>query len=283
MNRLALSQRIKGLSEVFASESPMGQDLSAMAYVLDNMSEEKFANILNKEYSTDKEAVELGGGFGVTKSAPSITRERAKRLRDLNLNPEQKKVIEEVFEVTIPESTVTPITTPSTAPANLPKLASEEGDMEMYWNKEASEAVQSYLLKDVIGMDKAVCCDTGRKLDKEQMPDATKKQEKPATLTEEQTPKLSESLDSDIVSKAEKAKPVNKEASEEKEAGKAPTCKKCGKPFIGKKGETCVCKKEKDASEEESLISSEGIELTTPMSDVKLSSEDEDQLSKLFE
>ena len=282
MNRLALSQRIKGLSEAFASESPIGQDLSAMAYVLENMSEEKFASVLNKEYSADKEANIYGApGQGGSSVINARVQKALDTLKSFNLNEKEK---ESLFEVFLPKegTPAVPMMTPSTAPANLPKLASEEGDIEMYWNKEASEAVQSYLLKDVVGMDKAVCCDTGRTLEKEQIPDAEKKQEKPATLTEEQTPKLSESLDSGIVEEAAKAKPVNKEA------GEAPKCKVCGKPFIGKKGETCTCKKDKkedkkEATEEESMINSDGIELTAPMSDVKLSSEDEDQLSKLFE
>ena len=316
MDRLALSQRIKGLSEVFASENPIAQDLSAMSYVLENMSDEKFANVLNKEYTADKEAavgeVGLGSMAGPTK-APTVRRPLMERdigkPGAIKSDADIAKAIAEKFPEhatdsdairTIAEAIkkvqtkapapVTTQPTPSGVPTGVPsKLASEE-DSGMYWNKEASDAVQNYLLKDVVGMDKAVCCDTGRQLDKEQMPDATKKQEKPATLKEEQTPKLSESLDSKIVEKAKAAKPVAKDA------GKAEmiTCPKCGSKVLKATGYCLKCKKkiseskpkdkpkkDKDAIDD-SVMSSEGVELIAPMSEVKLSSEDEDQLSKLF-
>lgn len=215
MDRLALSQRIKGMSEVFASSNPISQDLAAMSYVLEHMSDEKFANILNKEYTAD--------------------------------------VAEQSSET--------------------PKQASKE-DTSMYWNKEASDAIKTYLLKDVVGMDKSICCDTGRHLDKEQMPDATKKQEKPATLKEEQTPKLSESLDSKIVEKAKAAKPVNKEA------GKLPKALK--EKMEEMRAKRNKSENDREATIDDSVLSSEGVELVAPMNETKLSSEDEELLSKLF-
>ena len=83
------------------------------------------------------------------------------------------------------------------------KSASDAG---LFWSKEASDIVLAGLVDEA----------KGAQLTKEQTPDGHKKAEKPATLKEEQTPNISESLDSDIVKKSQG--PVEKSASEEKEA-----------------------------------------------------------------
>jgi len=62
-------------------------------------------------------------------------------------------------------------------------------------------------------MNKVQCCDTGRHLEKKQMPDGEKKAETPSTLKPEQTPDIAESIDSDMVAKSHG--PVRKEASKE--------------------------------------------------------------------
>lgn len=54
MDRKALSKRLEGLSSVFASETPIATDLKAMAYTLDKMADEKFKEILSKDYSADE-------------------------------------------------------------------------------------------------------------------------------------------------------------------------------------------------------------------------------------
>jgi hypothetical protein len=162
MDRKALSKRLEGLSSIFASETPIATDLKAMAYTLDKMADDKFSEILAKDFDADKPMEE-------DKAAGECS-------NGCNCNEDGKE-----------------------------KAASEEG---LYWNREASDIVIAGLVKEY----------TGASLTKEQMPDGEKKAEKPATLKEEQTPDISESLDSDIVKHSQS--PVKKEAGSLKGPGK---------------------------------------------------------------
>lgn len=87
------------------------------------------------------------------------------------------------------------------------------------WSKSASTAVLQALVRDVTGMNKSVCCDTKQNLTKEQMPDADKKAETPASLKADQIPDESESLDSDMVAKSKKTS-LKKEAGAKRGPGK---------------------------------------------------------------
>jgi hypothetical protein len=335
MDRKVLSNRIQGLSEVFASDNAMHQDLKAMSYVLSQMSDEKFANVVNPEFSgeMEKEAFVLGGpkhepyqqgghsgpsmgGLGSGAGAVKDPVDLAVGMMEKGLIPSDENVLLQAAKKFNAKAKLEQSKTPVTQgvpPVNqlkgLTRYAGEDLEDGAYWNKEASDKVRDFLLKDVVGMDKSICCDTNRHLDKEQMPDATKKQTKPATLKEEQTPKLSEALDSKIVEKAKAAKPVNKEAGSEKGPGipdgtgpgkDSPECPKSKekeekgekkeekkKEKKEEKGEKKEDKKEEKKEEKKedkdaNVEVVEGIELTATDMDVTLSADDEAALSKLF-
>jgi hypothetical protein len=73
-------------------------------------------------------------------------------------------------------------------------------------------------------MNKSVCCDTGRHLDKEQIPDGTHKPTLAPTLKKEQAPDIEKSINSGMVEKSHGA--VQKEAGSKKGPGKSsPKCK----------------------------------------------------------
>lgn len=251
MDRIALSKRLEGLSDVFASATPIARDLKAMAYVLANMNDASFGTILNPSYTP--EAVEA-----------SVEQPAA-------------PVVEE-------------------------KTASEA--VGSFWTKAASAAVLNNLVRDVVGMNKSVCCDTGRHLDKVQMPDGDKKAEKPAQLKDDQTPSIKESLKSGIVEKSHGK--VQKEAAESKDAGMnavvnksenyppagfvkkdegLPTDKEAAKvqPADKKVVEDKEVKKDvKKEEKEATVLNTEGIEMNPTMDDVEMSSEEAANLSKLF-
>lgn len=228
MDRIALSKRIGGLADVFTSGSRIRRELEAMSYVLENMDDEKFATILNEGYTADasEDEKEAQGVRGLQPTAPSRIPDIMERRRQRTQQMGTPDV--PVFEPRDPRRALqTLMSSPKVQEAiqndpilkNQFKQAAEALGIDLEkpegnsWNREASEAVARNLIADIFGkeaMEKAVCCDTGRKLDKKQMPDATKKQEKPATLTDEQTPKLSEALDSDMYEKSQGS--VRKEA-----------------------------------------------------------------------
>lgn len=56
MDRIALSQRLEGLSKVFASDTPMHRDLKAMSHVLSKMSDDNFSKVIDAEYVPDVES-----------------------------------------------------------------------------------------------------------------------------------------------------------------------------------------------------------------------------------
>jgi hypothetical protein len=92
---------------------------------------------------------------------------------------------------------------------------------ESAWTKEAFDYVAQNLVRDVLGMEKSICCDTKRHLDKVQMPDAkkspetkgavTRQEDTGAALKPEQVPDLSVALESDMLKKSKGA--VRKEAA----------------------------------------------------------------------
>jgi hypothetical protein len=309
MDRIALSNRIKGLSEVFASDNEIAQDLGAMAYVLANMSEEKFASIVNPGIDNgEKEAAGIPFSMSPAKQ-PSVVAPEVGKLND-NLKDEVLgKMIEMLNSGMNPSQIKSEVKKMAPAlmsgeptPNKVPTMvqASEDSECEMvgmYWNKAASNAVADALLKDVVGMDKSICCDTKRHLDKEQMPDSEKKQETPSTLKGEQIPVNKENLDSGIVEKAKAAKPVNKQAGSEEGPGKpdgtgpckdTTECPNSDKAAVEESvedtGKSSAEDSDKDASlTEEASVQSEGVELTAPMSDAKCSSDEEAELNKLFD
>lgn len=184
-----------------------------------------------------------------------------------------------------------------------------------YWNREASTAVINNLLRDVVGMEKTVCCDTGRHITKEQTMDGHRKTvEKPATLKPEQTPEIEDVLKSNMVEKShgkvrkEAAKETPKVAGQNADQNKSkniPTPQRLeqliktteGLPSGKEAAEKCDEKgphgpkthgKEKGKEEkkpvevEATMIESEGIQLAPAMEEVTLTKEDEERLGKLF-
>jgi len=312
MNRKALSERIQGLSEVFASDNPIYQDLQAMSYVLSEMDDEKFASIVNPEFTAEKEATTFTGTPGQvmparptgqydqysskpTKSVPAdvlgdliaIWQDATIPHSDKLSLIDQVKAMAQKAETAIKsdaqkvEKGVVPGLPGSGAPAStrVPGLmtASEEDSEGIFWTKEASASVRDFLLKDVVGMDKSICCDTGRALEKVEMPDGDKKPEAPATLTKEQIPSIKETLDSKIVEKADAAKPVNKDAGKQPKDKVIKNIEKQIK-ILKKDDGAEEAKKEATASNHEV----EGIELAATDMDASLSSDEASELAKLF-
>lgn len=205
MDRIALAKRLENLSSVFSSYSPYNRDLKAMAYALNKMAEDKFTTILSADFSDEAvESCMCGGGHG----APVIAPEMPGAIPmdgpmggPLDIGGAKPKVI---------------ILKPEAESMSAEATAKTAG---MFWSKDASKAVIDNLLRDVVGMNKSVCCDTGSKLEDNQVPDGTHGglPEKAQTLTEEQTPDISKSIKSDIVEKSHGA--VQKEAGSKKGPG----------------------------------------------------------------
>jgi hypothetical protein len=283
MDRIALAKRLESLSSVFASHTPYNRDLKAMSYVLNKMADDKFKNIMSADFASD-EAVEscMCGG------APEIAPEMPGAIPmggPLDIGAKPKVIV---------------IKTEEAGPMSVEATEKTAG---MFWSKDASKAVIDNLLRDVVGMNKSICCDTGRHLDKEQVPDGTHAglPQRAQTLTEEQTPDVAKVLDSGIVDKSHGK--VEKEASiadikKKKEEDKK---KKALKVLEGKKTkdsseavEPVVIeaankseeeKKEKETACDKDATSSlvEGIELMASMDDVELDAKEAAELSKLFE
>ncbi|MCX7914292.1 MAG: hypothetical protein N2511_06885, partial [Thermodesulfovibrionales bacterium] len=145
-----------------------------------------------------------------------------------------------------------------------------------YWNREASELVQQSLLREIVGMDKPVCCDTGRHLTEEQIPDGTHKgiPEKPDTLTKKQTPDISKSIKSNMVDKSrgEIRKDAKEKVEEEQNYKEVPIGEV--KKDSGKK----ECKEANDSR----TISFDGIELESSLDELELTPSELDEISNLF-
>ena len=293
MDRIALAKRLESLSSVFASHTPYNRDLKAMSYVLNKMSDDKFTNILSGDFSAeDFEACMCGKG----PMGPAVPPMMAPQGLPVEIpEDEDKKVIVIKTEEGMPMS-----------------AEASEKTAGMFWCREASKAVVDGLLRDVLSMDKTVCCDTKRHLEKEQIPDGTHAglPERGVALKPEQTPDIAESLDSDMVNKSHGK--VEKEAGS-KEASLADIKKKKEEKDQAqvkkdvedlKKAKKEQAKKASDDEEDEkpaeeakpaekdeegeddkdastsSII--EGIELSASMDEFELEANEAEELSKLF-
>lgn len=240
MDRIALAKRLEGLSKVFASTTPYHRDLKAMAEVLTRVEDEKFATILSPDFTAEA-AAEVDAAYQRGQNLPGLSQgmrttpstgttplaDPQIALKALKSNP--RATIDDALALIrkYPELKSTPISdlkgvvepmhTPAPVPAVAPVRMASEENTGMFWSKEASEAVQNNLVRDVVGMEKSICCDTKRHLDKGQVPDGSHDGEKAATLKKEQTPDQSKSLDSGIVEKSHGK--VNKEAGSVKGPG----------------------------------------------------------------
>ncbi len=298
MDRIALAKRLESLSSVFASHTPYNRDLKAMSYVLSKLSDDKFQTILSGDFNADEhEACMCGAGPG-----PAVIPMGAPADVSVGEPEEEKKIIVIKTDGGMPMS-----------------AEATEKTAGMFWCKEASQAVVDNLLRDVVAMNKSVCCDTGKHLEKEQIPDGTHAglPERGVALKPEQTPDIAESLDSDMVNKSHGK--VEKEAGS-KEASLADIKKKKEEKDQAKmKADVEKLKKdkkeqakkasddeedEKPAEEDEkpaeeakpaekdeegeddkdastsSII--EGIELSASMDEFELEANEAEELSKLF-
>lgn len=318
MDRQAISKRLEGLSNVFASHTPMYRDLKAMSYVLANMKEDQFTKILAAEYMADEPVESVLRDMPAGPAARGPKRPMVQIMSPLrgkqdvvnleDLSPRLQDMVRS--ELTQKQKAVVP-----GAPA--PVMASEEGTAAeevsesvvessdesagLYWNRDASEAVMNNLIRDVTGMNKTICCDTGSKLTPEQTPDGKHAgvPEKPTTLKDEQTPDQVDVLDSGIVEESNKT-PLKKEAGSKKgpgvpdgtgpgaDSGKCPMKKDDEKKDDEVKDKDKKDDEEKDDEKKDdevkdsSVIDFEGIELTASMGEVDISPEEADKLSKLF-
>lgn len=287
MDRIALAKRLESLSSVFASHTPYNRDLKAMSYVLSKLSDDKFQTILSGDFNADEhEACMCGAGPG-----PAVIPMGAPADVSVGEPEEEKKIIVIKTDGGMPMS-----------------AEATEKTAGMFWCKEASQAVVDNLLRDVVAMNKSVCCDTGKHLEKEQIPDGTHAglPERGVALKPEQTPDIAPVLDSKIVEKSHGA--VKKEAAEQSEDEKQDEAsKEASLADIKKKKEEAEkeklekdvkdlkkAKKEKKASDEEEndkddkdaaegSSSFEGIELVASMDEVELDANEASELSKLFE
>jgi len=266
MDRIALAKRLEGLSEVFASHTPYNRDLKAMSYVLNKMSDDKFTGVISSDFTEEAEACMCGKG-------PM-------------------------------DSGVIPVGGPEGLPGAEPKIVlikKEEGipmaveasekTAGMFWSKDASKAVVDNLLRDVVGMTKSVCCDTGKKLESNQVPNGKHKgiPEKASTLKPEQVPDVSTSLDSGIVEKSHGK--VEKDASiadikaDKIKKDKAKAIKTLEKAEKSKDAaEESSKDEEKKEDQQREPVSSiiEGIELSASMDEFELGADEASELSKLF-
>jgi hypothetical protein len=267
MDRIALAKRLEGLSKVFASTTPYHRDLKAMAEVLSKVEDEKFATILSPDFTSEASGVEAAApspfgapGLRHPGTAPSIPGRGIMRedpeiaYQALISNPEATIEDALAFSRKYPNyakkplrGVMRPTEKPVTSPVTVPAMSAEasEENTGMFWSKEASEAIQNNLVRDVLGMNKSICCDTKRHLEKNQIPDGTHDGEKASNLTKEQTPKLADVLKSDIVEKSHGK--VKKEASAEEDDKKDD--KKEDKAATSEKEE---CDKLEDKKEEKS-------------------------------
>lgn len=316
MDKMALADRFEGYSKIFASDSNMGIDLKAMADTLREMPEEKFAKVVDAG---------LLGGIG--KGVPMMHSRTPMSERPYNIGegPEGKAKM-------IPEKGLTDIAKKHSIPAEKMKsiyqdimeaaeAASEEVEAckeqkdssSEAWTKSASDFVAQNLVRDILGMEKSICCDTKRHQTPKQMPDAKKTQEikgavdraedTGAALKPEQVPHLDVKLNSDMFKKSKG--PVRKEAAAaaeenpESEAAEKQDMKDAGKvedpAKIAEKVKKMEEEKKKKELEEKSrpkkeeseveanTIVAEGIEFDNVMQEVDANDEDVKKLSALFE
>jgi hypothetical protein len=257
--------------------------------------------------SSRKDPAHTPGGIAPTdpmfKDVPKGA--KAKMISDIakrrKLDPNMVQSIYEDFMVASKEG----------ASEEVESCGKKEASTESAWTKEAFDYIAQNLVHDVLGMDKSICCDTKRHLDKVQMPDAKKSPETKgavirqedtgAALKPEQVPDLSVVLESDMYKKSQGA--VRKEAAAvteetpEAKAAEPQEVKDAGKVKDPAK-ELEKMKKEKEQEElkaksrpkadtpkeaEANTIVAEGIEFDGVIMDVDASDEDVKKLSSLFE
>jgi hypothetical protein len=321
MDKMALADRFEGYSHVFASDSNIGIDLKAMADTLREMPEEKFAKVINADFEEESSVISPMPGPGSMRRTPLSERPgygggkridpaKAKMIADkYKLTPDQ------IHEIAVDlESLKGPAPKPSFEEAEAAAKVEDPKAVKDTWTKSASDYIAQNLVRDVLGMDKSICCDTKRHLTPPQMPDAKKKQETKGAvarqedtgraLTPEQTPVLSEKLDSDMYKKSKG--PVRKEAtaaSEETPDARAAESqkdavskddtakqladvqKKQDEADKKKKQEELEARHKKPANEEveANTIVAEGIEFDNVMMEADANDEDVKKLSALFE
>jgi len=317
MNRIALSDRLEGMSKVFAEENPIAQDLKAMAFALRNTTDEKFASVLNPEFEADVQSSEEvdAAGFGGQGWAPyqrgdnlpstsglshgnkPISTEALAKAFEQMAKTKKQVTFGEILE-SLKGMVKAPMADPGVAPIKegAEEIAVEASeDAGLFWTKEATEYITANLIKNVLGMDKSICCDTKRKLTPAQMPEGQHAGQKAPTLKPEQVPNQ-EYLDSKMVEKSHGA--VKKEATEQEEELKM-TPEELEKHEKGEtKAEEAKEKKEDPKAEkaedkkmeqaekteeiEANIFTAEGIELSGSMDEVDASSEEIQKLSALF-
>jgi hypothetical protein len=324
MDKMALADRFEGYSHVFASDSNIGIDLKAMADTLREMPEEKFAKVINADFEEESSVISPMSGPGSMRRVPlserpgygggkKIDPAKAKMIADkYKLTPDQ------IHEIAVDlESLKGPAPKPSFEEAEAAAKVEAPKAVKDTWTKSASDYIAQNLVRDVLGMDKSICCDTKRHLTPPQMPDAKKKQETKGAvvrqedtgraLTPEQTPVLSEKLDSDMYKKSKG--PVRKEAtaaSEETPETRAAEPQAVNKDAVKVKDPAKEIEKMKKEKAEEELkarheqdkktvgkpadeeveantIVAEGIEFDNVMMEADANDEDVKKLSALFE
>ena len=325
MDKIALAKRFEGFSKVFAEDSSIGVDLKAMSDALVGMTDEKFASIVNSNYEAEAFVSPMSPDPQALQNRVPMSQRPAGGQKNVPTDPmfsfpNQAKLTQVAQQngVSVPQlqGILEALKTNKAASEEKAPVSKDN------WSKEAFNHVANNLVRDVLGMNKSVCCDTGRKLDKKQMPDATKApetkgvrptdQDTGRALTPEQIPSKAEALASDMYKKSKG--PVKKEAAEDtdvaeaektqaedsaKDAAKASEAERLEKLEKAKAkadaedkkkklDENKIKKDQKDAKEEEEVeageIFAEGISFDNVMSDsIDANDPEIKKLSSLFE
>jgi hypothetical protein len=332
MDKMALANRFDGYSRIFASDHPIGIDLKAMADTLRKMPEEKFAKIVDAGYTEDKEAM------GLMTQAPSISQPGAGRSsitpggqppasayhEELPLKPGKAKMapdvmsaIQQVFKPSPDQIKKLEALVKSDSTAEVEAVAQPAAPVPAAqpatdpWSKLAADHIAQNLVRDVLGMNKSVCCDTGRHITKEQTMDGHKAPETKGVvnrqedtgraLTPEQIPDIGEKLNSDMYKKskgpvkkastteetpdAKAAEPQEVNEKDAKEVDPKETAKKVKEMEDDKKKAEAKAKSRPEKEEvEANVLTAEGIEFDNVMQDnIDMESPEIKKLSSLFE
>ncbi len=227
MDKIALSKRLAGFSEVFKQETKFARDLKAMSMVIENLPEEKFASLIIAAEEAKKEEKVEEEKEDMKEAAKKVEEPEEEEKPEVEAAKEEKDEQEEEVE--------------------------EKEASGTFWNKEASQAVRAFLIRDIVGEEvkpvKKASAEPvpAAKLPAAQTPDG--KGNKPApTLKKDQVPNVESVIKSDMVQKSHGA--VRKEAS---------------------------------AKTEGTVIHSEGVELTASMDEVEMDASEMKKLQQLFE
>ena len=330
MDKMVLANRFDGYSRIFASDHPIGIDLKAMAETLRKMPEEKFAKIIDAGYEEDSAAEDkkdkeaflmtphkpisqpgqpgsrssITPGGKITPTDPSFQFGGSKMVPMSAIMTTFKPTPEQIQKLEA-------LASPATAEVE----ATGAGMTADPWTKSAADHVAQNLVRDVLGMNKSICCDTGRHITKEQTMDGHKAPEtknvRPTSedtgraLTPEQIPSIAEKLNSDMYKKSKgsiegvtkklateetpDAKAAEPQEVKEKEAKKMDpeeTAKKVEKMEKDKAKEEAKAKSrpEKEEEKEANVLVAEGIEFDNVMQDnIDMDSPEIKKLSSLFE